>query len=554
MTAAQDRRGQGYGSIAIDNLPTPQVNEGVPRERARSLLFLSMLAGTAALLLTFVVAYNGQYESAEMSMPAAGLLETQGSSKHDKKYPDKQHWYKDQLVDHFFQGEETATWSHRYYQSKKHFGGPGHPIFLVLGGEGPAVKLFYPFIQDHLAKTFKAYVLQPEHRFYGKSQPIKIKKDSDFIGLLTPEQAMADFLRLLKHKQKQLGCSTDRSSKKYCPVITVGGSYPGFLSAMMRLVHPDVIDIGYASSAPLHLYAQELDSRAYFDKVTETAAQYDPRCPAALLEAQAEIVGVLKDTNTPFQDVAERMGVCVQKIPDYITNNEIFSQETMMIVGANNADFNMDNYPPTDETNLAKECQIFMDESLDSYEKMKAFFGLINEEEDAKCFDYHSQIPDGANGTISTSDWTGAGPGPTGRSWEFQLCSDLIVRAGFSEESMFVEREWTLEWLTKHCESRGFGVEPQPYRLVDQWGFNDLVGNGASRILFTNGLNDGWSVLSILEPLSDSLPVINFPNGAHHSDLSHEGPSDADTDDMKLGFVEIANILGIWLDEIKEEA
>lgn len=105
----------------------------------------------------------------------------------------------------------------------------------------------------------------------------------------------------------------------------------------------------------------------------------------------------------------------------------------------------------------------------------------------------------------------------TGRTWEFQLCSDLIVRTGFSAESMFIEREWTLEWLADHCESRGFGVEPQPYRLVDQWGFNDLVGNGASRILFTNGLNDGWSVLSILEDLSDTLVTLNFPNGAHHS-------------------------------------
>ena len=73
-------------------------------------------------------------------------------------------------------------------------------------------------------------------------------------------------------------------------------------------------------------------------------------------------------------------------------------------------------------------------------------------------------------------------------------------------------------------------------------------------ILFTNGLNDGWSALSILEDLSDSLPVINFPNGAHHSDLSHEGPSEQDTDDLKAGFVRVAEILGGWLDEIKEEA
>jgi hypothetical protein len=141
----------------------------------------------------------------------------------------------------------------------------------------------------------------------------------------------------------------------------------------------------------------------------------------------------------------------------------------------------MDFYPPSETTLLGQECAIFLDDSTDVYEKMEAFFGLIQEDEDATCFDYHSQIPDGANGTISTSDWSGAGPGSTGRSWEFQLCSELVVRTGFSAESMFIEREWTLEWLTEHCASRGFGVTPQPYHLVDKWGFNDLVGNGASR-------------------------------------------------------------------------
>lgn len=323
---------------------------------------------------------------------------------------------------------------------------------------------------------------------------------------------------------------------------------------MMRFVHDDVIDIGYAASAPLLAYSQERNSRVYYDRVTLTAAEYDPNCPAAMLETQQEIVDVLKDPAVSFLDVAERMGVCVDKIPKYITTNEMFSQETMMIVGDINADFNMGFYPPSPETKLAKECAIFLDETMDAFEKMKAFFALITEEAKAKCFDYHSQIPAGANATISTSDWTGSGPGQTGQAWEFQLCSDLIVRTGFSAESMFMERKWSLEWLTEHCQSRGFGVKPQPYRLVDEWGFNDLVGNGASRILFTNGLKDGWSVLSHLEDLSDSLLVLNFPNGAHHSDLYHRGPSEEDTDDLKLGFVQIKEILGRWLDEIKAEA
>jgi Serine carboxypeptidase S28 len=58
----------------------------------------------------------------------------------------------------------------------------------------------------------------------------------------------------------------DRTSSNYCPVITFGGSYPGFLSTMMRFRFPDIVDIGYAASAPLQLYSQVVDSNAYYDK------------------------------------------------------------------------------------------------------------------------------------------------------------------------------------------------------------------------------------------------------------------------------------------------
>ena len=61
---------------------------------------------------------------------------------------------------------------------------------------------------------------------------------------------------------------------------------------------------------------------------------------------------------------------------------------------------------------------------------------------------------------------------------------------------MFHPRNWTWSWLHEHCAAR-FGVRPQPRALVDLWGFDSRLlvpKTGASRIIFTNGLNDGWSV------------------------------------------------------------
>jgi hypothetical protein len=103
------------------------------------------------------------------------------------------------------------------------------------------------------------------------------------------------------------------------------------------------------------------------------------------------------------------------------------------------------------------------------------------------------------------------------------------------------------DWLNAHCAAR-FDVVPRPTELVDLWGFSEerlpLI---TSRIIFTNGLNDGWSVGGITANLSDTLIAFNMPNGAHHSDLSHAWPSSADTPDVTLVRQLAGDILAGWL-------
>jgi len=192
---------------------------------------------TMMLLLTVVELQQNDTGTLWMRLSAASTKQIMTASMLNVpeknvggQHPDKEHWYEDQLVDHFLavddndennhnQKQQPKTWSHRYYEKSTHFGGPGHPIFLVLGGEGPAERLFYPFVQDHLAPTFRAFVLQPEHRFYGASQPVgAVKHNRDYVSLLSVEQALADFVRILEWKRDQLGCSSDKTSQRYCPV------------------------------------------------------------------------------------------------------------------------------------------------------------------------------------------------------------------------------------------------------------------------------------------------------------------------------------------------
>jgi len=186
----------------------------------------------------------------------------------------------------------------------------------------------------------------------------------------------------------------------------------------------------------------------------------------------------------------------------------------------------------------------------------KSSFGLsLAARGDSHCFfNMSSQLPSGENATITGGDWSGVGTGHNGEIWDLQTCTFLVERIGFSPRSMFPNRPWTMDWLRSHCAAR-FGVEPKPFEYRKRWRFDDLVkGANATRILFTNGLNDGWSVGGIKEDLSDSILALNLETGAHHSDLSHQGPTEADTKEVKKAFRKISKILDNWLDEVKRES
>ncbi|VEU36585.1 unnamed protein product [Pseudo-nitzschia multistriata] len=520
--------------------------------------------------------------------------------------PVPEEFFESQKIDHLGVTDHDGVWSQRYYSYGKHFDGPGHPIFLILGGEGgisPDAGIVYPFVGDHLAKTFGAYVLQPEHRFYGKSRPIPgptvhlrstkhsnhyidEEKEDPRVKLFTSEQALHDAMTLLEHVRNDLGCSPSKDDPSlYCPVITVGGSYPGFLSAFARILFPEVVDMAYAASAPMKFYAQETSVHAYYDHITDVAEDTLSGCAAGVKLSLLEIERMIQNTKSrsEMESLALEVGICEGSIPEYIFSSgddgssfrTKMVHELMMVVGYTFANDNMANYPPGKDTRLYKACEIFTYKDLSPTKKVETLLTerlnlgsrtqryprLTYNNHDAPgsspsppptCWSMNRQLPSGPNATITGGDWSGDGTGPDGESWDFQTCTLLVEAIGFSEESMFPARNWTMEWLEDHCMSR-FGVNPRPKELVERFGFNDLISNNVTKILFTNGLKDGWSVSGIQTNLSESLIALNFENGAHHSDLNHVGPSPRDSDDIQEGYRFVARLLGDWLGELRND-
>jgi hypothetical protein len=463
-------------------------------------------------------------------------------------------YYKEQTFDHFQNdGKYKKTWKQRYYEDREFFAGPGYPIFIILGGEDAVHRILYPFISRVLGDRFAAHTVCLEHRFYGASQPVMNPTHDDLHRLLHPRQALADVAQFIQSKQRELGCGP-KGTPQYCPVMTIGASYPGFLSALMRIVHPDLVDIGYASSAPLHLYSHKVDPWAYYEKVTASADAASPGCAHAvkstLLEVQSHLLSLHQEPDVVSNE-AKNLGICPNSVPAYIQDTDMLQQELNMIVATHFADGNMAYYPPTPDQSLVVGCKIFQERHTTSLEKIRKF--LLMEQDYKGCFDMKTEVPPGPKGTISAADWSGVGGGYAGLMWDYQSCT-LIPECGMSDASMFPLRPWTLDWLTEHCQSR-FDYTPQPLALKDEFGFDDL--SNVTRLLFTNGLQDGWSVASILDTdnIKDpsSIRVVNMENGAHHSDLSHMGPTDQDTDDVKAAHESIGNLISDWLEEVRAE-
>ena len=251
MVHQNEKKDYAYGSI--DNVEAPQ-SQPTPGTGWSSTRWLQV--NTVAIGILIVIALQGH----------------RAENQAENKTLDQPRYFDQQLIDHF-DSENNQTWSHPYFVSDTHFAGPGHPILVIIGGEGPVTNILYPFVSEKMAKDFGAFVLQTEHRFYGHSQPVGYNvSNRDFDLYLSPEQALADWILLIRHVQVKLGCAIhDKTSPNYCPVVTIGGSYPGFLSAMMRLNYPKVVDVGYASSAPLKLYehSPDFDGDGYYDFVTK---------------------------------------------------------------------------------------------------------------------------------------------------------------------------------------------------------------------------------------------------------------------------------------------
>ena len=100
-----------------------------------------------------------------------------------------------------------------------------------------------------------------EHRFFGQSWPDNVTKDTyrAVMAALTLDNILADYAAVIS--------SVTREGARYAggKVVVFGGSYGGFLAAMMRITHADRVFAAVASAAPVQLTGSGVDTGLWCD-------------------------------------------------------------------------------------------------------------------------------------------------------------------------------------------------------------------------------------------------------------------------------------------------
>lgn len=392
-----------------------------------------------------------------------------------------------QKTDHF-NSNDRKTFKQRYYvDSTLVKGNPAKaPVIYYLCGESTCEGATGVDLVNQIAKKYGAHRVALEHRYYGYSQPFATLESKN-LKYLTMKQAIEDFANFQRYAQEQLGLQG-----KW---ISVGGSYPGELSAFYRMKHPELVVGALASSAPV--LAKD-NFEEYDHHVAKVAG------PVCLKSIQAAIVDVESRLLTPTSEAAVK---------------KLFNAEKVR----NNIDF---LYVLADMASVAIQYgyqKQFCDKIIEGYKNGRVTESYAEAGNSLFANFGITAVQDSFQGaeSINPQDYLGwAGM----RSWMYQSCTEFgFYQVSYSNPSEASRSsQISLQYHHDVCK-RLFGItQPVNVQKTNSEFYYNLFNYDVKNIYFTNGANDPWSNLSLTQknPDAGSNPGIKFftISGASHCD------------------------------------
>ncbi|XP_077468252.1 thymus-specific serine protease [Stigmatopora argus] len=410
-----------------------------------------------------------------------------------------------QKLDHF-NGADVRMWKQRYFVNDA-FYKPGGPVFLMIGGEGPA----NPAWMQHgtwltYAEKLGAICFMLEHRFYGKSHPT-VDLSTENLRFLSSRQALAD----LAHFRTVMADTKGLVNMKW---VAFGGSYPGSLAAWFRLKYPHLVHASAATSAPIHT---TVNFPEYLEVVGRSLASESTECPLLVKKASDTLVERLNDPTT-YENITKDFNLCsklqIQTETDSAYFLEILAGNFMDVVQYNEDKRDFEGI--VSNITIKVLCEVMSDTSLgDPYARYVAVARLMMDTFSMKCLDvsFNNNLRD-----MTNTSWDGPAAGG-GRQWVYQTCTEF----GFYQSTDSPNQPFSgfpLEYHVKQCEDYYNVSAEQLAESVAET--NEYYGGydvHSTRIVFPNGSIDPWHALGITQNISDELPAVFIKGTAHCANM-----------------------------------
>eukprot|EP00743_Colponemidia_sp_Colp-15_P000773 GILK01000854.1.p1 GENE.GILK01000854.1~~GILK01000854.1.p1 ORF type:complete len:527 (+),score=94.26 GILK01000854.1:149-1582(+) len=217
-----------------------------------------------------------------------------------------EHFEFKQRLDHF-NAAESRTFQQSYWVNRAYWDQATGPVFFYIGGEGPlsGAAIEAPGEIAELAAQYKALLVALEHRYYGQSLPFA-DFNTENMQYLSSMQALEDIKSFWSFFNEQEKIDAEKQ-----PWISVGGSYPGSLSAWLRLKYPNVVNGALASSAPVHAKA---DFFEYDQVVRQSLEDFSSQC-ASSIKSSLQLVDAYLSAEQNLETLYSQFG-CGKSIED----------------------------------------------------------------------------------------------------------------------------------------------------------------------------------------------------------------------------------------------
>ena len=391
----------------------------------------------------------------------------------------------DQLIDHAG-SRGTEKFKQRYFIDSTYAKDANSPVIYYICGEGTCEGATGTPLVDAMAKKYHAHRVALEHRYYGYSVPFNSLAPTA-LKYLSMDQAIEDLATFQKYVRDVLGLKG-----KW---LSIGGSYPGELSAFYRLKHPELVVGALASSAPVLAKA---DFEEYDHHIAKVAG---PECLQEMQSAVVEIEGRLND---PASALAVKKLFNADMVVDNVDFLYVVADmaATAIQYGYQTQFCSALKQGAANNTLVASYAAIG--------NKLFAAFNLTS-------------LQDSFQGATSTDPkdylgWAGM------RSWMYQSCTEF----GFYQIAYHIPAESSrssridMAYHNEACR-RLFGLTvPVDVNRTNAKYYNQLLNPSVTHIYFTNGGNDPWSNLGITATDAARNPNLSFfliPGAAHCDDL-----------------------------------